>query len=142
MAGNSIKSIVRKQSVNVPADSTVDDAITAVREFTPTNDGVSVYYVYITENGQLAGVVSMRELLNAEDTAPVSTIMTTDVIMVTTNDSVQSAARKIIDNRFPALPVVDRDGRFDGVVRATDLIDALDEATTKTLFKQAGLWMR
>ena len=31
---------------------------------------------------------------------------------------------------------------FVGVVHATDVIDALDEETTKQMVKQAGLWFR
>ena len=128
--------------VTVSPQDTTEDAITAVMEFTPTDDGVSVYYVYVTDNGDLVGVVSMRELLNAENSKPVSETMTTDVITVESSSTLQTAMQQIINSGFAVLPVVDDDSAFVGVIRASDVIDTLDEQTTKQMFKQAGFWMK
>ena len=137
-----VADVLRERTVSVETSTSVGDAIDAVREYTPADDGVAVYYVYVTDDGELVGVVSVRELLNAEDDASLSEVMTTEVVSVTTTDSLQRAIRSVIDNRFPVLPVVDEEGRFVGVVLANDVIDAMDEQTTKQLFKQAGFWFR
>ena len=142
MDGSSVGSLVREHPVSVDREESVSSAIDAVRAYTPTDDGVSVYYVYITDGEELVGVVSMRELLNAEDADPVSEIMTTDPVAVSTTDSLDRVIRQIIDHRFAVVPVVDDADRLVGIVLANDVIDALDERTTKQLFKQAGLWMR
>ncbi|ELY33216.1 hypothetical protein C500_02769 [Natrialba magadii ATCC 43099] len=117
--------------MSVNTEVTVDQVITEVREFPPVDDGVSVYYVYVRNNGELVGVVSMRELLNAKGSDPVSEIMTTDLVTVTTPDSLQHAVHQFIENGFAILPVVDESGQFSGVVRANNIIDTLDEQTTK-----------
>lgn len=122
--------------------TTVAQTIKEVREFTPTDDGASVYYVYVIDDEKLIGVVSLRELLNAVDSDPVSEVMTTELVTASTSDTLARVIRQIIDSRFEVLPVVDESERFVGVVRANDVIDALDEQTTKQLFKQAGFWMR
>ena len=142
MSKSQVRAIVRERAVSVDREATIAEAITAVRECTPTDDGISVYYVYVTDENELVGVVSMRELLNAVDDDPVSSIMTTELVTVRLTDPLQQAVRQIIDTRFPVLPVVDETDRFVGVVTANDVIDALDEQTTKQLFKKAGLWMR
>ena len=142
MDGSSVGSLVREHAVSVDRAESVSSAIDAVSAYTPTDDGVSVYYVYITDGETLVGVVSLRELLNAEDADPVSEIMTTDPVAVSTTDSLDRTIRKIIDHRFAVVPVVDDADRLVGIVLANDVIDALDERTTKQLFKQAGLWMR
>ncbi len=137
-----LRRIVRERSLSLERDAPVGDAIAAVRNFTPVEGGAEVYYVYVTDEGRLVGVVSLRELLNAEDDAPLSDVMNSDPVRVTVTDRPGIVARRIVNSGFPVLPVVEGDEQFLGIVRANDVIDALDEETTKALFKQAGLWMR
>ena len=141
MSNSELRHVTRDSAVSISPETTVEDAISAVMDFTPTEDGVSVYYVYVTDNEDLVGVVSMRELLNAENSVPVSEIMTTEVVTIDSSSTSQAAIRQIIKHRFPVLPVSDG-GTFVGIVRASDVIDALDEQTTKRMFKQAGFWFR
>lgn len=141
MTNPELREVTQDRAVSVSPQTTVEDAVNAVMEFTPTRDGVSVYYVYVTDNGDLHGVVSMRELLNAENTILVSEIMTTELVTIDLSSTLQAAMQQIIHHRFPVLPVIE-EGRFAGVVRASDVIDALDEQTTKRMFKQAGFWFR
>jgi len=82
----------------------------------------------------------MRELVNAKNDVPVSEIMTTDLVSVLVSDSLQHTIRRVIDERFAVLPVVDEHEQFLGVIRASDVIDAMDEQATKQLFEQAGFW--
>jgi len=137
-----VSDVVREAAVSVETETTAADAIAAVQRYTPAPDGVAIYYVYVTEDEKLVGVVSMRELVNAENDVPVSEIMTTDLVSVPASDPLQHAIRRVIDERFAVLPVVDEHERFVGVIRANDIIDAMDEQTTKQLFKQAGFWFR
>lgn len=141
MSQSDIQGVLREQTVHVDSDVSVDKAIATVRSFTPASDGVSVYYVYVTDDDELVGVASMRELLNAEDTGPISAIMSTDLVTIRTSDSLQTVIQKMSENGFAVLPVVDNADQFIGTVYATDVIDALDEQTTKRMFKQAGLWV-
>ena len=142
MSKSPIADIVQAQAVSVPQITAIADAILAVREFTSTDEEGGLYYVYVTDEGKLVGVVSLRELLNAEDSDAVSTIMATDLTSLSTADSLNVAIQRIIDSGFPVLPVVDDSERSAGVIRANSLIDALDEQTTRQMVKQAGFWMR
>jgi len=135
-----VSDVVREAAVSVETETTAADAIAAVQGYTPAPDGVAVYYVYVTEDEKLVGVVSMRELVNAKNDVPVSEIMTTDLVSVLVSDSLQHTIRRVIDERFAVLPVVDEHERFLGVIRASDVIDAMDEQATKQLFEQAGFW--
>lgn len=142
MSHSDIHRILREQTVHVDAETSVARAIESVREFTPADSGVSVYYVSVTENSELVGVVSLRELLNAEDDSSVSAIMSTDLVTVNTSDSLRTVIQRMTEQGFAVLPVVDSADHFVGVVYAHDVIDALDEQTTKRILKQAGLWIR
>lgn len=125
--------------VTVDQETTAENAVKAVMAFTPAEG--TVYYVYVTANDELVGVVSMRELLNAENTDHVSAIMTTDPVSVSVEDSLRAAARKIVESRYATLPVVDTAGAYRGVLRVNDVIDTLDEREVKQLFKSSWPWI-
>lgn len=139
MAQSSIGDIVRDRAVCIDRESTVDRAITAVREFDP-GDGATVYYAYVTDDDELVGVASMRELLNADADAPIADVMTTDLVRIRTSDTFQEAVNRFVESEFPVLPAVDETDEFVGIVRANDVIDQLDETTAKELFKSAWPW--
>lgn len=67
MSHTTVEDILTKEAVTVGKETTAEEAITAVMQFTPSSG--SVYYVYVTDNDELVGVVSVRELLNAEMTS-------------------------------------------------------------------------
>lgn len=139
MDRSSIGEIVRDRAVSIDHESTVDRAVAAVREFDPA-DGATIYYVYVTADGELVGVASMRELLNAEGDDRIAEVMTTDLVRIRTSDTFREAVNRFVESGLPVLPVVDDAGGFVGVVRANDVIDELDEATAKELFKSTWPW--
>ena len=56
------------------------------------------------------------------DSTPVSTIMTTDVITMTPDQSVPEAADLLGEHRIGAVPVLDADGKLVGLLRDEDLM--------------------
>ena len=56
------------------------------------------------------------------DSTPVSTIMTTDTITMTPDQSVPEAADLLAEHRIGAVPVLDADGRLVGLLRDEDLM--------------------
>jgi CBS domain-containing protein len=68
---------------------------------------------------------------------PVTDVMTSPVVTVSPEDSVQDAVRTLVEHGFSGAPVVDADGRLVGLLDDTDLL--LSEArlhapTTVELF--------
>ncbi len=64
----------------------------------------------------------------------VKEIMTTDVITVTPNMDIASAARLLLENRINGVPVVDEAGRLIGILCQSDLIVQQKKLPTPTLF--------
>ena len=56
------------------------------------------------------------------DSTPVSTIMTTDIITMTPDQSVPEAADLLAEHRIGAAPVLDGEGRLVGLLRDEDLM--------------------
>ncbi len=55
----------------------------------------------------------------------VSEVMSDSVVTVGTDESAEKAAQIMLDRRIGCLPVVDADGRLDGILSETDLLQAL-----------------
>ncbi|ARS90468.1 rubrerythrin-like domain-containing protein [Natrarchaeobaculum aegyptiacum] len=133
MARTTAADIIEEDVTAFEASQTVDEAIDAIRTSTANDDAErTVYYAYVVdEDGALEGVVSLRELLNAPGQTPLSTIETESVVTVGADDPVDQLATTFARHRFMALPVVDEGQVLRGVVTAGDLIEALDEETSK-----------
>ncbi|ABI58014.1 putative signal transduction protein with CBS domains [Alkalilimnicola ehrlichii MLHE-1] len=62
-----------------------------------------------------------------DDHMTLGDVMTTDVIAVHTYDHVDKAARIMHENRFGAVPVLNKEERLDGMLSAVDLLVVLEE---------------
>lgn len=130
-----VERIVDEQALALEESTTVREAIDGIRTASNGPDA-TVYYVYVVDaEGQLTGAVSMRELLNAGDETLIGDVKTAPVILVEADAPVSHAARTLTSHGFTVVPVVDGEGRFQGVVRADDVIEALDEETTKDVLR-------
>ncbi|SNR37803.1 magnesium transporter [Halorubrum vacuolatum] len=144
---DTVSEVLTGDYVAVGSDTFAGIAIERFREFAPTDeDETTVYYVYVVEGadengepGELVGVLSLRELLNAPEDTPVSEIMTEDLITLGVDDEIEPAARRMRELEFPVLPVTDADGALRGVLRADDMMGALEEEATEDIMKSAGI---
>lgn len=117
---------------------TVQDAITALREWHP--DDEMPYYLFVVDRERrLVGVTALRALITASPTTLIGNIMNTDVISVPAGTDQEECARLLRKFGFLALPVVDADGRLLGVIAHDDLIDVIDEEATEDTFRLAGV---
>jgi acetoin utilization protein AcuB len=80
--------------------------------------------------GDPAGAGSERELVPAAPPpgAPVSDVMSTDVVQVGADASLGEIASHMVESRVGAVPIVDNDGRLLGIVSYVDVLRAVAEA--------------
>ena len=88
--------------------------------------------VIITENHKPVGIVTDRDLalrvnLTAEEkeSAPVSTIMTTELRTIRKDTGIFDAVQVMKSSRVRRLPVVDMSGRLVGLITVDDIIRLL-----------------
>jgi magnesium transporter len=75
------------------------------------------YYLYVTDrNRVLMGVINLRELMIARPRETVGSIMNSPVVHLTVNAHRHAILNHPGWGRFPALPVVDHAGVFEGVI--------------------------
>jgi magnesium transporter len=97
------------------------------------------FYLYIThEDGQLAGVISLRELLMHPPYRQLKNIMNTNVTAVTTDTDQEEVAHVISQYNILAVPVVDSSYTLVGIVTVDDIIDVIREEASEDFLRMAG----
>jgi len=117
---------------------TVQQAIDYLRVLRPPAE--RAYYLYIIDSERhLQGVVSIRDLLVTPPKVTLAEITQRDVHAVATGTDQEEAARTLQKYNLLAVPVVDDEGRLEGIMTADDLIDVLQEEATEDMYRMAGV---
>ncbi len=98
------------------------------------------FYLYIShgEDGQLVGVLSLRELLTHKPYRQLKNIMNTNVISVPTETDQEEVAHIVSQYNILAVPVIDSSSRMVGIVTVDDIIDVIREEVTEDFLVMAG----
>ena len=91
--------------------------------------------VVVSADGGVDGIVSERDVVRALRTAgaalldaPISTVMTSDVVVTGPGDTVEDMMRLMTDRRIRHVPVVSQDGRLAGIISIGDVVKSrIDE---------------
>lgn len=131
--------IMNPRFAQVPPDMTVDGAIRYLQQQTRQHLE-TIYYVYvIDENQRLHGVVSFRELFQADTSAHVRDVMIEDVVKVPEKMDQEEVAHLFDVHDLIALPVVDEENRIQGIVTFDDIVDVVREEATEDVQKIGGM---
>jgi len=129
--------IMTTEYVAILQDITAARAIEVLRETAP--DAETVYYVYvINAKNQLAGVISLRELIVASPDTVIEEIMHRKVKSVNVHMDQEEVAAMVSKYNFLAIPVVDDNNCLLGIVTVDDVIDVIHEEATEDIFRLAG----
>lgn len=82
----------------------------------------------VTNNGNILGIITERDLrmvIEKEYGIKIKSAMSTNLQTITKEDSVEKAAQIIHDNKYNALPVVDKEDMLVGIITVTDIIEGL-----------------
>ena len=135
---NSAGSIMTTEYVSLRPQMTVEEAILRIRR--QGVDKETIYTCYVTEGRKLLGLVTVKDLLLAEDDdTPVEEIMLTNLISVTTHTDQEEVARMFSKYDFLALPVVDNENRMVGIVTFDDAMDVMQEEATEDIEMMGGM---
>ncbi len=116
---------------------TVEEAIKKVQKRSEEKE--MVFYLYITHgDGQLVGVLSLRELILHSMHRKLKNIMNTNVITVTTDTDQEEVAHVVSQYNLLAVPVVDATHKLVGIVTVDDVIDVIREEATEDFLQMAG----
>ncbi len=129
MLGYRRRSIGRRMSpeyVRLRPEATVAAALEHVR--TVGHRAETIYSIPVADAGRvLVGVVSLRDLLLAPSVGTVADIMR-EPFFLAGDDDAEGAARRCVDLRLLAMPVVDTEHRVIGILTVDDAAQIIAEA--------------
>ncbi|MDZ7747121.1 MAG: CBS domain-containing protein [Halobacteriales archaeon] len=84
----------------------------------------------VTEGRQVDGFITARDLLLADDIAPIFTVMTDDLVVAHPEMKIHDAGRVILRSGIQRLPVVDDAGNLVGIISNADVVRSQIERAT------------
>ncbi len=107
-------SLADPRVLTLPADITVAEALHRVQQ----NHLHATYYLYVLDRGtRLVGVVSIKQLLAADQRDRVGSVMTTPVVSLSAGASAEELLKHPQWRLYHTMPIVDRAGTFQGALR-------------------------
>jgi len=121
-------------------DMTVEHVRELLRAHAQEERAEDIAYLYVTDAGQrLVGIVSLRDLVFRRAERRMSEIMNRDVKFVRVTDDQETVARQFEHYHYLGLPVLDREGRLVGVVKASDALEVAQAEATEDMQLMVGL---
>jgi magnesium transporter len=113
-------SLMTKDFLSLPKNGTIGDAIEAFRKTTHPLEAVS--YIYVADaDGRLAGVCTLRHLLICDGAIPMGEVMNPRLVTVSADERIGEVRSLFRKYKFLALPVVDAEGRLEGLITLKDI---------------------
>nr|MCU0495640.1 CBS domain-containing protein [Chloroflexaceae bacterium] len=112
--------------VRVPETASVGDAILAIRSHEDVPDPLLAVYIVADDDAErLLGLVRLRSLLVSPPETPLQTLMEDEPPTVHPDTPAREAARVLAEYNLLAVPVLDDDGCFIGIVTVDDALAVL-----------------
>jgi CBS domain-containing protein/sporulation protein YlmC with PRC-barrel domain len=116
--------VMTTEFVAVPPGMTAGQAIGRLRELEP--DAETIYYIYVVDDdGHLAGVFSLRDLILARRDQKVEEFMEHHLISMRADASLDEVAHVVAKYNLLALPITDGENVLRGIVTVDDAIDII-----------------
>jgi magnesium transporter len=119
-------------------EATADDAIKEVRR--QGEDVELINYLYVIDpQERLIGIASLRDILLADPAERIEEIMSENLISVTPETDQEQVAKLMAKYDMQAVPVVDSNGTFHGIITIDDIVDVMTEEQTEDVHKLGGV---
>lgn len=130
-------SIMSSDYATLAPELTARQAIERLRAEAP--DRETIYNAYVLDSDRrLVGVVSLRDLLLAPDSARVGDFMTRELVFVRAGDPTETVAEAIADYDLLAVPVVNGGEAMVGIVTVDDALDVAEAVQARRLIQFGG----
>lgn len=130
--------IMTTEFLSLKSQTPVKEALMHVKGQAPDAETIYVIFV-INDDEELVGVLSLRDLIVAENDAYIEDIMSERVISVNVADDQEDVAQIMRDYDFIAVPVVDYQDHLLGIITIDDILDVMDEEASEDYSRLAGV---
>ncbi len=131
--------IMALEYVALPMDATVEQAIQEIRRLKAEQEVTDIYYIYVVDNeNHLVGVISLSDLVLADDSTTLKEIMKTDLPKITPDMDQEEVANIFRKYDLVSMPVVDEENHLIGRITIDDVVDVLEEEGSEDMAYIAG----
>ena len=135
---DSAGSIMNMEFLSLKQDLNLYDAFKRIRRIGGELETINILYV-TDPTRHLLGVLTVQDMMRAEEDDLIQDIMDPNVVSVNTMDDKEDAAQALSKYDFLAMPVVDKEQRLVGIVTVDDAMDVIEEETTEDFEKMAAM---
>jgi magnesium transporter len=130
--------IMSSEYATLKPNISVKDAIKMLRYEAPDTETIYLAYV-LDEARKLLGVLSLKQLILAEEESNISDLMATDIIFAYFDSDQDEVAKTIARYDLLALPIVDHASVMVGIVTYDDAMDVASEEATEDFLKSGAV---
>ena len=95
-----------------------------IEQLRPLVRNAFITYGYVTDDsGKMLGIITMRDLLFADEQVPLESIMLRNAFFLTPELPLADAMKLVLDRHYPVYPVCDANGVLLGLIRGQTLFE-------------------
>jgi magnesium transporter len=100
----------------------------------------TINYIYVlSKRRKLKGVISLKEVFRENKNTPVERLLTQEIVSVRSYTDQERIAFLALRHNLKAVPVVDKDNHFLGVVTSDDILHILDNEAVEDILRFGGI---
>jgi magnesium transporter len=135
---DSAGSLMTIEYVTLNKSYSVEESIWRIRRI--GIDKETVYTAYVTDGKRvLEGIVTVKDLLLAQNEEIIADIMDENVIYANTNDDKERVSEMFKKYDLMSLPVLDAERRIVGIITIDDVVGVIQDVDTEDFEKMAAL---
>jgi magnesium transporter len=135
---NTAGAIMTTELASVRGHMTAEQSLQLIRDTALLKE--TIYYLYVTDDqNHLIGILSLRDLVVAKPEQTIQDVASPYVISVTVDQDQEEVAKVMEKYDFIAVPVVDEEGRLQGIITIDDVVDVMKKESTEDIHKMAAI---
>lgn len=134
---DSAGSIMTIEYVYLRKDMTVQEALDHIKATGIHKE--TIYTCYVLENKKLLGIVSAKSLITSNRDTKIEKLMNKNIISVQTHTDQEEVAKLFRKYDLIAMPVLDSENCFVGIVTFDDVMDVMIDETNEDISKMAAI---
>lgn len=134
---DSAGSIMTIEYVSLRKEMTVQEALDHIKAIGIHKE--TIYTCYVLENKKLLGIVSAKSLITSNRDTKIEKLMNKNIISVQTHTDQEEVAKLFRKYDLIAMPVLDSENCFVGIVTFDDVMDVMIDETNEDISKMAAI---
>ncbi len=135
---NTAGSEMNNTFISLYSDMDIKDAMKHLIESAANVELVDTLFV-VDQSNVLQGIVELQDMILAKHPITIGEIMDTQFYAVNVMDGIQEVVQSIKKYDTTAMPVINDDGKIEGIITIYDAMDIIEEEAHEDYAKLAGL---